>query len=96
MLCTGAVQTQEWSCDDAFCTQPEAHWKIRLVSPVVWLKYSGTVWDWLLITKGVQYPFYWRLVLSLTFFLCGHPKSSEGLLCSFQPMSYTAPCGPYP
>lgn len=25
VLRTGAVQSLEWSCDDVFCTQPEAH-----------------------------------------------------------------------
>jgi len=95
---TGAVQSLEWSCDDVFCTQPEAHLKTRLVSPAVWLKYSGALGDWLLIGKGVQHPLYWKHLGSVSYLLfsCGHPKSSEGLLLSFQSMSYTAPSRPYP
>lgn len=43
VLCTGAPQPLERSRDDVLCTQPEALRKIRLVSPEVGLKDSGSL-----------------------------------------------------
>lgn len=93
---TEAVQSLEQPCDDAFRTQPEASLKTRLVSPAVWLKYSRAVWAWLLIGKGVQYPFYWRHMGSVSYLLSLWCPMSSGGLLSFQSMSYTAPSRPYP